>query len=353
MIKVTNRFDGANPQQADRVEQLSDTSFRIRPYSEDGDGNYKFNLLVGVRNTADKAVDVEFLIDWEDPVYMSCRDYVLLGRTDRWRYFPAALEGTVARASVVVPPGSHQLALLPTYGLARLNAWQRRAQAGGALRMRPLGQTPGGRTILAFELGDTAAAPADRIAILGGCHPYETAGSFAAEGALRAVLGARGDSAMRGWHVSAVLVGNPDGVAQGLCKRTGVGGANLEQEGGVAEDSTAAILRRWLDSVRPSVLLDLHGWMHRYQDGFTYTHEDLTAQIKERLLGNADIDRGWRGRIVGDRAPGSLWTWCMKRHGTRSLVMSFGWYGRTVPHVRRMGAAVVSALARCHDSLTI
>jgi len=32
---------------------------------------------------------------------------------------------------------------------------------------------------------------------------------------------------------------------------------------------------------------------------------------------------------------------------TDSLIFSFGWYGRTVRHMRRIGAGVVSTVLRC------
>ena len=90
MIHVTNDFEGANPHAAGDVERTGDDAFVIRPYSEDGDGNYKFNLLVGVANRSRKPVEAAFVVDWADAEYNACRDYVLLGRSDQWRQFPAA-----------------------------------------------------------------------------------------------------------------------------------------------------------------------------------------------------------------------------------------------------------------------
>jgi hypothetical protein len=346
MIQVKTGFEGANPGQAGLVEWIGENALRIQPYSEDGDGNYKFQMLVRLRNTAKQAATVDLTIDWDDLTYMGNRDYVLVGRTEKWRYFPVSIEAATAKASVVIPPGTQDVALQPTYGLDRLKAWRKRAGQGRPLTVRQVGQTSGGRPIEAFELGDPLAPPSQRVAILARCHPYETAGSFLAEGVLRELAAGAGRKYSH-WRVSAVPMANPDGVAMGLCKRTSVGGCNLEQESASSEDATSQVLRQWLDEVRPAVLVDLHGWMHRYKDGFTYTHEDLAAQMKEQLLPVADIDRAWRLRIVGDHDTGSPWAYCRQRHGTRSLVYSFGWFGRSTSHMRRIGAVLMVGLAQC------
>ncbi len=346
MIKVTNRFEGANPSGAGEVQRVGDAEFVIRPYSEDGDGNYKFALLVRVSNRSDAPAEAEFAIDWADEEYMSCRDYVLLGRREKWRYYPAQVQGATARARVVVPPGRHELVLHPTYGPERLGALQRRAEKDDLLSVRELGRTGQGRPILAFELGDEGAAPADRMAIIARFHPYETAGSFAAEGALRELLRRARAGGLTGRRVSVVPIANVDGVAGGLCKRIAPGGPDMSHQARSADDAGVAALRAWLDDLRPGLMLDFHGWMYRYQDGFDYTHPALTEAVKRALLDSGDADRAWKGSDLSGRGPTeSLWSWALERHGTASLIFSFGWYGRTVGHVRRIGAAVVSAVA--------
>lgn len=347
MITVKTGFEGANPADAGQVERLGETVFRIRPYTEDGDGNYKFAMLVRVTNRSAEAVDAEFVIDWDDPVHMSCRDYVLLGRRDQWRYFPADVAGPVARAKVTVPPGRHELALHPTYGPDRLRAWRRRAEKPGELTVRELGRSRQDRPILAFELGGAGAAQTDRLAIVARFHPYETAGSFAAEGALRELLRSARAGALGGRRISAVLTANVDGVAGGLCKRTARGGPDMSHQGRSSDDPGVAALRSWLDDFRPAVLLDYHGWMYHYQDGFGFTDPALALSLKRRLYGSRELDRAWKGGHLSARSDSdSLWSYALDRHGTQSLIFSFGWYGRTVVHMRGIGAAVVWALAR-------
>jgi len=348
MLKVQTNFEGANPGEAQHVERIGERAFRLRTYSEDGDGNYKFTLLVRVINGAAGPVEAEFAVDWADTQYMSCRDYVLLGKGERWRYFPVQIEGSVARARVTLAPGRHELALHPTYGLDRLRPWQRRAERSGSLAAREVGRSRAGRRVIAFEFGDAAAAPANRLAIVARFHPYETAGSFAAEGALRQLLRSVRSSGTPVRYVSAVLIANPDGVAHGLCKRTAAGGPDLAHEGSVSDDPAAAALRNWLDTVRPAVLLDFHGWMYRYQDGFLFTDSSLGLQLKDQLAPSRQIDRAWKGADEARRPdPDSLWAYARERYGTRSLIFSFGWYGRNVQQVRGIGAAVVTALGRC------
>ncbi len=353
MIELSVDFDGANPRQADQVERLGDARFRIRPYSEDGDGNYKFAMLVGVRNRSRRAVEAEFVIDWADTNYMSCRDYVLLGRQDQWRYFPAETEGPTARARVTVPPGRHELTLHPTYGLDRLEAWRKRTGTDPLLSVRELGRSRQGRPILAFELGDeprNAGGGCDRLAIVARFHPYETAGSFAAEGALRFLLRSAAAGKLSGRPVSLVLIANPDGVAGGLCKRAGPGGPDISHQTRSSDDPTVAAMRTWVDQFAPAVMLDLHGWMYHYQDGFNFADPALAERLKRALQRSVPLDRAWKGKdLSGQGESDSLSSYALTRAGTHSLIFSFGWYGRTVAHMRAIGAAVVATLQRCRS----
>ena len=258
MIQLHANFEGANPGDAAAVEQTGESAFVIRPYSEDGDDNYKFSLLVRVSNNADRSAPAELTIDWADPVYMSCRDYVLLGRGDRWRYFPAKIDGGLGRAEVIVPPGQHELALHPTYGLDRLRTWARRAERDKTLELRELGRTRQGRPILAWELGGAPQEARHRLAVMARAHPYETGGSFAAEGALRQLVRMFGASIPADWYASVVLIANPDGVTDGLCKRTARGGADPSHVGPDCGDPTVVVLHQWLDEFKPTLLLDFH-----------------------------------------------------------------------------------------------
>jgi hypothetical protein len=346
VIQVHTNFEGANPRDAAAVEQTGESAFVIRPYSEDGDDNYKFSLLVRVSNDATRWAPLDLTIDWADPVYMSCRDYVLLGRGDRWRYFPAKIDGGLGRAEVIVPPGRHELALHPTYGLDRLRTWARRAERDKTLELCELGRTRQGRPILAWELGGAPQNVRHRLAVMARAHPYETGGSFAAEGALRQFAKTVDASAPADWHASVVLIANPDGVADGLCKRTARGGADPSHVGPDCGDPTVVVLHQWLDELRPTLMLDFHSWMYRYEDGMTYTDDALSRQFRERLETSRDLDRAWKlSDHTGPAKMPAPWHHCRDRFGTRSLVLSFGWYGRTVPHMRRIGAAVMSALA--------
>ena len=347
-ITVTNDFEGANPHDPTRLERTDEAAFAIRPWSEDGDGNYKFSLLVGVANRSGEPVEADFAIDWADEEYMTCRDYVLLGRRDQWRYFPADVHGPVARAKVVVPPGRWQLALHPTYGLERLKQWQRQAEMSGPIKVRSLGPTGSGRQILAFDIGEPSAGAARTLAVLGRIHPYETAGSFAAEGALRWLLRSAMGDRLRSWRASAVLIANVDGVATGTCKLTAPGGPDMSHNARTTDDAGVAALLGWVEELRPEVMCDFHGWMYHYQDGFNHTDAGLADALTLQLCRSADLDRAWKGhRLTDPTKSDSLWAIAKERHGTESLLFSFGWYGRTVRHMRRIGAGVVSTVLRC------
>ena len=340
MIHVTCDFEGANPHDAGDVERLAEDRFVIRPYTEDGDGNYKFSLLVGVRNAAGRAVEAEFAVDWADAEYNACRDYVLLGRKAQWRSFAAVVDGPVATARVVVPPGRWRLALHPEYGPGQLAQWRRQAERNTVMRIRELGLSTAGRPITAFDVGDFDAPPQRRLAILGRFHPYETAGSFAADGALQRLLIDARAGRLAGRLVSVLPIANVDGVATGACKRTGPGGPDMSHNARTTDDAGVAALLAWLRELSPALMLDFHGWMYRYQDGLNWTDDALVDDFRRRTATSVEFDRAWKGHGLTDPAGSdSLWGIIKETCGTESLIFSFGWYGRSVRHIRRIGAA--------------
>jgi hypothetical protein len=342
-VRIENRYPGANPRRAGDVEKLGPDSFLVRPWSEDGDGNYKFCLNVEAVNDSDAPERLELLVDWNDIEYMSCRDYVLLGRDEDWRVFPGTVDVMATNVSLEVPPGEWYLGLHPVYDAERLEDDCRLAVEAG-LERRAIGASREGREIAALSAGPEDAPV---VLVVARFHPYETAGSWCVSEILT-LLGAdlEGEGELTGrFRFVVVPVTNPDGVAAGCCKRSRRGGPDLCHEGADSDDPAGRALLELLNECRPRAYLDLHGWMFRDHDGLSYSHRAVREKVVEKLAGGRVFTKEWKGSDWSTRPdrPGDFFMRASRDHGAVSMVVSPSWFGRTTADMREFGRELLVA----------
>ena len=92
-VEVDCGYEGANPSRPDAIERIGENHFRVYPYSEDGDGNYKFALSVRATNRAGGPEAVTLDVDWQDEEYIADRAFAHIGDGDDWRFVPAVIDG--------------------------------------------------------------------------------------------------------------------------------------------------------------------------------------------------------------------------------------------------------------------
>jgi len=342
-VRLENAFEGANPRRRGEVRELAAGRFLVRPWSEDGDGNYKFCLNVRAVNASGAPAPIELRIEWDDLEYMDCRDYLLVGRGDEWRSFPARVAGMTASAELLVPPGDSWIGLHPVYDRAMLAADCRRAAAAG-FRATVIGESFEGREMLALSLGPDSA-PA--VFLVARFHPYETAGSHCVAAILEMLAADRaaGGELTSRWRFVVAPFANPDGVAAGCCKRSRCGGPDLCHEGADSDDPAGLALAALLERTAPRGYLDLHGWMYRDEDGLSYSHPAAREKFLAALAGRAPFTKGWRGGCSGERPrkPGDFCSRAFHDHGAVGFIISPSWFGRTVPEMREFGRGVLRA----------
>jgi hypothetical protein len=346
MIRVVNDFEGANPAGAEAIEVLAADRVRVRPFSEDGDGNYKFCLNIKAINEGDRPAPLTLEVDWDDLEYMDGRDYVLVGWGDNWRSVGGRVAGAVTSVDLTVEPGEWYVGLHPVYDLAAFEADRTQATASGFTE-RVIGRSQQGRDIVALAIG---AAPEDEVPtvlVVSRFHPYETAGSFCASGLLQMLAEERraGGALMNETRFVVVPVPNPDGVALGCCKRSRVGGPDLCHEGADSDDPAGIALRDVLAETDPDGYLDFHGWMYRDHDGLNYTHPHARDAFARKLADDALFNKDWKGRSLATepRRPGDVCSRAYHDHGAVGMILSFSWFGRTAPQMREIGRRVLNA----------
>ena len=333
--------DGGNPQNGNAVLQIGDGHFRICPYSEDGDINYKFALSIAVQNEGCQPESVTLDVDWGDTEEMAARFFVHIGSGDDWQYMPVRRQGSVATVTFPAPPGVTEVGLSPAYSLGRHNAF--------ASTLVPMGYGPAvagksedGREICTYALGDGP----QRVLVTARFHPYETASSFCAEGMMNWLAGGSEEATrlLREHSFTFVPMPNPDGVYRGLPKRTGEKGVDLSHEGATRGDSTDRALLSVIDSIRPHAFLDIHGWMHADEDGRHALKQEVSTTFADAAA-TESIFQGnkWRPDLSRADDPSAIRPYAQRTHGTEVLAVSYRWPSRTAAQMREVGAATLRA----------
>ena len=343
-MHILNDFEGANPPSGKAIDGLDSQQFRIRPWIEVASPNYKFRLNVKIVNDEPETRQADVIVDWGEDLaeHMVHRSYVLLGRGLSWRRIEADIDGPLARATVMVPPGEWYLGLHPVHDMAMLDADRLKAREAGLVE-RVFGYSHLGRELYALAAGPEDAPT---ILIMGRAHPYETAGSFCVSGMLELLgedLAARGPLTSRYRFVVAPMI-NPDGVALGCCKCTREGGLDLLHEGyGSKEPASRAMMQLMAES-SPRGVLDVHGWMYPEKDWLIFSHPDAFDAIRP-LLDGPEFDKRWQLTEVNERpaGPTHFRTRAYTEYGALILTPSISFAHRQPEHMRRIGRGLLSA----------
>ena len=342
-VELDCRFEGANPANPDRIRRIEAHQFRAYPYSEDGDGNYKFAFSLRVTNRSDEPQIISLDVDWDDPEYMDARHFLHVGGDDDWQFLPAPVQGSVAHATYLAPPGVSYVGLCPAYTLDKYQAFSS-CLPGLSYERHVAGQSEEGREIEEFHLGQGPAP----ILVTGRFHPYETASSFCLEGLMSWLASAEGATLRDLFRFTIVPMMNPDGVSLGLCKRTSHKGIDLEHEGAFGGDSTARALLDVMERVQPVGFLDIHGWMHFDEDGAFHLDQQFVEDFHRRLQ-TSPVFTGNRLKLIDVSVkpyPGWPQTYCASRYGAQSLEVSYRWPGRSAALMRATGGPTLNAF--CH-----
>lgn len=338
-------IDEGNPRTEDGIRKEG-SAFVIEPYSEDGDPNYKFRLDVELLNPTSEPVETRFIIEWNDrsPEHMNDRTYLLLCPSEeRWVPYHAWLQGSRVSARIPVPPGRSRLAMHPPYDHKRFLGLLE-ALRNHPVEIHSIGRSLHGRDIFVVESGDPSARP---FVVMARVHPYESIASYLIEGMLRWI-------APGGDEVAALLANrrllfipmpNPDGVAEGTCKRT-VGGMNFATELSFTDAPEAVAVREYLEGEKPRAVFDLHGWMYNRHD-FSTDDETRGTNFRKRLLDRTrlfdrpiDMAVGPVPRFGGANHIGG---YLAQKMGTSFIDSSWAWYDRTADELRAMGKEMLVA----------
>jgi len=342
-LTITGQFDGGNPQAPADIERLGHAEFRITPFSEDGDSNYRFNLNVRMTNAGSEPVNATLHLDWSSPEFNQYRQFVQVEHTGSVRRVPGKQDGAVVTVSFEARQGTTCIFLNRPYSYEQLTSYVDGLKGADNIEVDDCGQTTAGRRIpLVTATG--ARDQRSRLLVVGRIHPYETASSYVAEGIIDALAATPcGEMAL---GVAVVPMGSPDGVHDGCCKLNGRDGIDLSRQVRRNDRGCAALLET-VDGFRPTFLVELHSWMIQDKDGVYYESRRrmrrFARAINERRGTNREWQYGVRRGIFAKELRG-LKGYAKSRLGTRSMTIEYPWSERSVAEMRSIGAETLGVL---------
>jgi hypothetical protein len=140
---------------------------------------------------------------------------------------------------------------------------------------------------------------------------------------------------------------NPDGVYNGLCKKTAIDGIDLSKENDEG-NGMWQIIAELIDLVQPAVYCELHNWMFSDLDGIYFLNRMQARRFIRRMPAQNGFHKTWKPmldkRLFAIRHQG-LKQYCTNKFGTLSLCLEYPWRNRTVGDMKQLGIDTLRALA--------
>lgn len=367
-LKTITGFDGAAPFSADGITEKDNKTFEAKPSwrpspgtsEETVGGGSRFSIKV--ENSSDTEQIFRCRIDWQDEEKkrLLFHDWVsvLFPDAEDWTMFPAELDNSGARISIPVPPGITHIGASPWYGYETAVNYMKSKEGLFGAKYDSAGKSEEGRDIPLLLIDDPDGwKNKEDFLYMGRNHAYESAGSYCAEGMIDFLLSndslAKYFRAKYRFHFLPMT--NPDGTYNGMSRLTAPKGADLnrcrEQD-----DSTWRALRDYVDKSKPTLLLNIHNWMDKTQDGLLANTQRFAENFKALMPDLHEDGHKWKlewselflSRIQKQKCPPESASWknyAQEKFNATCLTLEFPWFNRTTKRMKEIGKkALISFL---------
>ena len=352
-IHVIGDFDGGNPKDPNSIIQGDSDTFTIYPYSEDNDPNYKFRLDVQANNDVRETKRLHLFIEWKEPQFNHLRNYIYAKHEEEvdWTLYPMSVEDTGTWGDIDVEPGITHLCMHPKYNYQDYINFINKIPSNGIIKKELIGKTPEGRDLWLLKISNENPVPKKKILFVSRIHPYETSGSYCAEGITDYFLNEYQESSSDMLSNAAIYLlpmANPDGVYNGLCKLTAPDGIDLSKQVDT-RDSNSALLLKCIDEVRPDVYCEFHNWMFQELDGIYFFNMYQTRRFIRNMPSQKHFKKTWkpffRKKIFSIIHHGFK-KHCREKFGSVCVCLEYPWRYRKIDDMKRLGVDSLKALAR-------
>jgi hypothetical protein len=366
-LRVITGFDGACPFSDEGVSCLEDGSFEVRPMWRPSPGASEEDPAVGgsrfsikVENGSAEDELFNCFINWEDRGrkrlhYHDCV-YILRPGDNGWRMFPAEIEFPGARLTVSLPPGISHIDCSPYYGYGMALEYMREKAGRFGARFSAIGKSAEGREIPLLLIDDPAGwKNKTDMVFMARNHAYETAGSFCAEGMIDFLLSDSDDARYfrAAFRFHFLPMTNPDGAHNGMSRLTAPKGADLNRSIEQDDDAWRAI-KSYLDKTRPGMLLNIHNWMSKTEDGLFANTRRFAEKFKSLMPDQTQRGKYWKvewtelflekaGAEVAKKEWSSWKNYVREEFGAVALTLEFPWFGRSPSDMRETGKKALTA----------
>ena len=346
-LDITGNFDGGNPQDPDAIIQTGTNAFTIIPFSEDHDPNYKFRLDLKVFNHSSKGIKLHLNIDWQEPRFNHLRNYVYLKHSDDadWSYHPMQVSRTRAMGDIECRAGETYVCLHPKYNYSDYMRFVVGIPESDFTQKEKIGLSPEGRELWMVKINSDGCGKKP-IMIVARVHPYETSGSYCVEGIVNHF---REHLSACTFHLSPIYLipmANPDGVHNGYCKLTAADGIDISKKNDPA-DSLWCLLKKAVDSVRPTIYAEFHNWMFPQWDGIYFLNWYQARKFIRKMPPQRRFHKKWkpmlRRKFLSTPRQGFK-EYTKDKYGSLTLCTEYPWHHRTTADMKQLGVDTLNAL---------
>jgi len=351
MFTISGEFDSANPRQ-NGIEQLTQNSFVLRPFSETLVESFKFDIKI-YNNTSEKQ-NIKLEIIWPTKSFSELRDcfYWQQETVSDWECIPASTKPGYSYVTFEVPSGTGILSLHPHYGyddcdkfIAALNH--------PLLQKNITNKSEEGRNIWLLQASALIKSkPEKRFLISARNHANESSGNYCVEGMLQWLLSndPLAKYALTQHEFYFIPMSNPDGVAKGMARHTCKNHCidlnktpkwYADNAPDIPLDKTFYTYYRMIDEIQPTHFMNLHSYLFKFQDELYVLSQENADCFFKFMPNQIEFNKIWKTTLNNH----SLFPtgYCYEKYRTLPLLAEIPWFGRNATAMRLTGKRLLKA----------
>ena len=364
MVEIVTGFDGSCPRSLDDVRKDARDRFTVFPartYQQGISNEWKAaggRFYVRLVNPEDAPCHATVTADWR-PATETADNYdfgfVRPEAQVEWRMAPGIGDGACVRYELDLAPGMTELGLYPAYNTQLCRRFVERAKSQG-VEVDVVGKSREGREMWLLSIA-SRNPDAPNFLVQARDHAYETAGSYCVEGILRFLLSRDpvADYLRSKFNISILPMTNPDGVYNGLSRRTWEKGADMNRVHTEPDPAHDAV-KKVIDRTRPLLYMNIHNFTAKFKDGL-YAHDrSVGEKIMQHMPADAAHHKRWEVATHEDylkaenvsETPKHKQSWknyCADNFNAVCVTFELPWFGRETAAMRRTGRDAFTAMA--------
>lgn len=358
-IFITGDFDGGNPKDKNSIKQIENDVFEIVPYSEDNDPNYKFRLDIKAINRSNSRQNIHLIIIWNEPIYSYLRDYLYIknSKSKDWVYISGFANESETRFKINLEQGENYICLHPKYNYEDYINYLDNILITDNIKKEIIGYTTEGRELWLIKIAHKNIVPKKKILILSRIHPYETAGSYNVEGIINYFVDPNVRESVNNntfqtfpfdnYEINIIPMANPDGVFNGLTKRTSPNGIDLSKQT-AKSDRICHILMETIDIIKPHIYVEFHNWMFKERDGIYFLNWFQARRFIKQMPSQISYNKQWismlKHKIFSIKHIG-LKKYAKEKYNSKCACFEFPWFKRTTSDMEQVGLDTLKAIS--------